>query len=39
VKWYLDLGRGQQLLVDELVALVRAGDPDQIRINYGLNKS
>lgn len=37
-EWYLDLGRPQQALVDELVTQVRAGDPDQIRINYGLNK-
>jgi hypothetical protein len=37
-EWYLDLGRPQQAVVDELVDQVRTRDPADIRINYSLNK-
>lgn len=36
--WYQDLGRPQKLVVDELVDQVRTRDPDDIRINYALDK-
>jgi len=37
-EWYQDLGRPQQLVVDELVAALLAGDPSQVKINYSINK-